>query len=69
MLRYLYTCIESAEIISALTSLAKDEATSLFPDAVGPSRTIINFRIFQWPGGVPPFREDSYDSGVLAKAR
>ena len=64
MLRYLYTCIESAEIISALTSLAKDEATSLFPDAVGPSKTIIGFRIFERLSGLPPFREGSYDSGV-----
>jgi len=55
ILRYLYTCIESAETISPFSSLAKEKATSVFPEAVGPSKTIIGFRIFEYLRSPSPF--------------
>ena len=42
---YLYTCIESAEIISPLSAFAREIESFVFPTAVGPVKTTKGFFI------------------------
>jgi len=43
MFMYLYTCIESADIISPSTAFARAMDKEVFPTAVGPVKTIKSF--------------------------